>query len=642
MAALGLDYCGGADMKLDERDVDLALASAKIGIWKWYVDSRPSTWSPTLPALVGSSEEDFDGTLDGFLAFVHPDEKDAVRTRVDAALENKEQDFAIEHRLLVDDKLRWLCGRGSVLLGSEGEVIGLMAIMRDLTEGKHAPFDVESEGEPFRLYSELASDYIYSIDLLTKNLVPSIVAGSFQRTTGYAVEELEEHGGWLSIVHPDDAAKMESLMGELAKGLPLVNEYRITTKSGELRWLRDRIHPIMSSAGQLIGLKGGVQDISDRKNLEAQLYHTRKMESLAHLAGSVAHDFNNLLTVMFAANSMLGAECSSESGKEALSLLETATERAKDLTSSLLTFSRRQVAIRNPTKLADILARARPILERAAGERVTISTKDESEGAMAAVDSSQIELVLLNLVVNARDAMPDGGEVTISASTQKFERNSKGRPPDLSPGEYCKLSVSDTGTGIDNDAMPRVFEPFFTTKDVGSGTGLGLAAVYGAIHQHEGVVTIDTELGVGTTFTVYLPLCDSAVVVSESPAEPAKIGGREKILLVEDDALVRSVTVRALKELGYEVLSVSTAEQALDLVDEIDLVLTDVRLPRMPGTKLAEIVATDHPALPIVLMSGLVEDNEQKRVIESERFLFLSKPFTPIGLAKRIREALGD
>jgi CheY-like chemotaxis protein len=281
-------------------------------------------------------------------------------------------------------------------------------------------------------------------------------------------------------------------------------------------------------------------------------------------------------------------------------------------------------------------------LERAAGERVTITTKDESKGAMAAVDSSQIELVLLNLVVNARDAMPEGGNVTISASTQTFERHTKDRPPELTPGDYCKLSVSDTGTGIDNEAMPRVFEPFFTTKDVGSGTGLGLAAVYGAIHQHEGVVTIETELGVGTTFAIYLPLCDSALVERKSPAEPATIGGREKILLVEDDALVRSVTVRTLEELGYNVVSVSTAEQALDHIDEIDLILTDVRLPRMPGTRLAELVASDHPTLPIVLMSGLVEDNEQKRVIESERFLFLSKPFTPTGLAKRIREALGD
>lgn len=629
---------------LSVEDLALALSSSQVGVWKWLLREDVVIWSPETYELFRIDPKDVKGklTFEAYKSRIHIDDVAKLVSTIESALATG-SDYRIEHRLNFGGEVRWIRGQGRVLRDESGKAYCVTGTVQDITEEHERVEELAEAGRRFRLYSELASDYIYSIDLLDPSATPQIVGGSFERTTGYAPDEIVSIGGWSVLMHPDDQGRIASVMTELKQGLPVVNEYRIRTKAGDYRWLRDRMRPVLSAEGELIALNGGVQDITERKSLLDQLSHAQKMKALAHLAGSVAHDFNNLLTVMCGASGIVRRQVAGTLDLSALDALDTATQRAADLTSSLLTFSRRQVAIRQPKSVQQLLEGAMPILTRAIGEKVSIALAGSAEKVYVTADSSQLELALLNLVVNARDAMPGGGAIVIAAGEESWGELDVDKPAELAAGRYASIAVSDTGTGISNEAMPHLFEPFYTTKDVGNGTGLGLAAVHGVVMQHDGAIRVASDAGVGTVFTLYIPTTEpvSSGRRRISTSNMA-IGGTEYVLVVEDDSLVREVTLRNLVELGYTVIGAASAEEALALVEEVDIVLSDVRLSNMAGTELAEHIAKTWPDTPVVLMSGLVEDDTQKAVIESGQFAFLPKPFTLGGMARCLRQALAE
>lgn len=627
---------------LSVEDLALALSSSRVGVWKWLLREDVVIWSPETYELFRLDPKDVDGklTFEAYKARIHHDDVANLVATVEHALATC-SDYRVEHRLNFDGEVRWIRGHGRVLSDEAGNVYCVTGTVQDITEEHERIEELAEAGRRSRLYSDLATDYIYTIDLLSPTATPEIIGGSFERTTGYAPEEIVSVGGWSVLMHPDDQERVASVMAELRKGFPVVNEYRIRTKSGDYRWLRDRLRPVLSPEGELIALNGGVQDITERKSLLDQLSHAQKMKALAHLAGSVAHDFNNLLTVMCGASGIVRRQAAGTLDLSALDALDAATQRAADLTSSLLTFSRRQVAIRHAKGVQQLLQDAMPILTRAIGERVSISLVGGAENVYVVADSSQLELALLNLVVNARDAMPDGGTITITAGEESWGELNLDKPAELAAGRYAFIAVSDTGTGISNEAMPHLFEPFYTTKEAGSGTGLGLAAVHGVVLQHDGAIRVASDSGSGTTFTIYIPTTEPVGGTRRRISTSSMaIGGTEHVLVVEDDSLVREVTLRNLVELGYTVIGAGSAEEAIPLVGQADVVLSDVRLPSMAGTALAEHIAKTWPGKPVVLMSGLVEDDTQKAVIESGQFIFLSKPFTLGGMARCLRQAL--
>ncbi|MEO8430842.1 MAG: response regulator [Acidobacteriota bacterium] len=385
------------------------------------------------------------------------------------------------------------------------------------------------------------------------------------------------------------------------------------------------------AAGTLYEIKGYLVDDSERRQLEEELRQSQKMESIGRLAGGVAHDFNNLLTVILGYTDALLEDAAPDAPHRAdLTEIQNAGERAAALTRQLLTFSRRQVLQPRLLDLSDLVARVQGMLERLLGDDIEVVARLDAGVGLIRADASQIEQVVLNLCVNARDAMPGGGTLTIETRRVRVD-GSPGSPARVGPGNYAVLSVSDTGHGIEPDVLPKLFEPFFTTKKLGEGTGLGLSTVYGTVKQSNGDITVETAVGIGSVFRVYLPVIEEATVAdATTPAPVERVVGSETILLVEDEEGVRRITSRLLQARGYEVLEAADGLEAIGICERhegtIDLLITDMMMPRMNGRDLSLRIQTLRPDIRVLFVSGYTADSQIRAEIEQAGKAFLQKP----------------
>lgn len=411
--------------------------------------------------------------------------------------------------------------------------------------------------------------------------------------------------------------------------------------------------PIRTGSGEVIGLVGISRDVTARiqaeaalRSAEEQLLHSQKMEAMGQLAGGVAHDFNNVLSVILAHGEMLLEEVPIEDAKYAdLSVIVGAAQRAAALTRQLLAFSRRRVMEPRVVDLNTAVRGVDQMLRRIIGEDVDLRTELTSEPTTVRADSSQLEQVVMNLTVNARDAMPKGGAIAIETQVVEVGAEESDAHPGLPAGRFVRLRVSDTGLGIDPTTQKRIFEPFFTTKEVGRGTGLGLSTVYGIVQQCGGRITLESEVGRGTTFTIHLPLADEPP--DEAPARPVtppRAKGAGTVLVVEDDDEVRQVTVRILREHGYTVLQTGRPWDAPTLAmgrpEGIDLLLVDVVMPGLSGPKVAEELSKLVPGLRVLLMSGYAGSLGEGELLLSPAMRYIEKPFSPAALVKLVGELL--
>jgi PAS domain S-box-containing protein len=390
---------------------------------------------------------------------------------------------------------------------------------------------------------------------------------------------------------------------------------------------------------------GIVRDISDRKKLENQLHQSQKMEAFGQLAGGVSHDFNNLLTVILGYSDMLLAKLPADDPKTRMvGQIHRAGERAASLTRQLLAFSRQQVLETKVLDLNAIVADIEKMLRRLIGEDVQISIVLAPEISAVKVDAGQIEQVIINLAVNARDAMPQGGKLTIETKNADLDEFYAKTHVEARPGRFVMLAISDTGGGMTPEVKARIFEPFFTTKGVGQGTGLGLAVVHGIVKQSGGNVDVYSEAGIGTTFRIYLPGVEQPAAALPGSAPEAPTQGQETILLVEDEDNVRDLATVVLEGCGYRVFTAPEGLAALQLMatcrEAIDLLVTDVVMPQMGGRKLAETLLAEHPELRVLFMSGYTDDAVVRHGVLQANANFLQKPFTPTSLARKVREVL--
>jgi len=387
-------------------------------------------------------------------------------------------------------------------------------------------------------------------------------------------------------------------------------------------------------------------DTSERRLLEEQFRQSQKIEAVGRLAGGVAHDFNNLLTVIIGYNESLDFdELLGDSAREAVQQIRLATERATMLTRQLLAFSRRQVLQPQTLDLRDVTRQLAPMLRRLLGEDIELTTRWGDAPAVVRADPGQIEQVLMNLAVNARDAMPKGGRLTVEIDPVEFGLEFVAAHPYVVPGHYIDLVVSDTGTGMTADTRARVFEPFFTTKPQGQGTGLGLAMVYGIVKQSEGYIWVESETGQGTTFRVALPRVEADSTPERAPAEAmGSPGGHETILVVEDEDALRELDRQILMRCGYRVLHARTGPEALSVVEAhtgpIHLLLTDVVMPMMSGRELADRLQATLPGLKVLYMSGYTSDAMLRHGVSAAAVAFIQKPMSPPALARKVREVL--
>ena len=520
--------------------------------------------------------------------------------------------------------------------GLDGEYFGRIWSYRDITEKKR------SETRFRRLVDSNAQGVIF---WNTKGQITE-ANDSFLKLMGYTRADLEAGPiDWFAMTPPEWAERDQHALKELAaKGVctPFEKEY--------IRKDRSRVTVLIGAATFEDNPQEGVcfvLDLTDRKKIESQFRQAQKMEAIGQLAGGVAHDFNNILsTVQMQADLMKYDGGLSAPQSESLEEIAASVQRATALTRQLLLFSRREIFQPRDLDLNEVIATTTKMLKRMLGETIEMQLKLAAQQLFLHADAGMLDQVLMNLCVNARDAMPGGGQLVIETAGMEIDDLAVSQCVQARPGSFVRLSVSDNGVGIPPEILPQIFEPFFTTKDVGKGTGLGLATVFGIVEQHQGWINVYSEVGQGTTFRIYLPrLTGNVLMKSAPPALPALRGGNETILLVEDDPALRVAVRKALSQLGYRIIEAPTGVKALEVWqengEEISLLLTDLVMPDgMSGKDLAQRLMRENPKLKVIFMSGYSAEVVGKDFPFTEDVNFLTKPFPAQKLAQTIRDRL--
>jgi two-component system, cell cycle sensor histidine kinase and response regulator CckA len=604
--------------------------------------------SPAYERIWGRGREAAYSDPARWIETVHP----ADRERVAAAVARQAlAPYQEEYRILrPDGEERWILDRAFPVRNADGEVERIIGVARDITEPKRA------EARFGALIQEIG-DVIYVLD---PSGVVLTTSPSVHTVTGYLPAEFVGRNA-LDLVHPEDRDAVRETLDEAvaAPGDTVRVEHRIRTKAGEVRHIE-------SVARSLLGdpAVGGVlvtsRDVTQRVSLERQVRQMQKMESVGRLAGGIAHDFNNILTVIRSQTDLLLMESEAGSMAEELSLIQGAADRAANLTGQLLAFSRDQVLQPRRVDLREVVRSSGRLLERIIGADVRIVHRLEEEVPLVRLDPGQLEQVLLNLAVNARDAMPQGGTLTLAVAQEEVGDAMAHALPGLSPGAHVTLSVADTGSGMTEEVRQRVFEPFFTTKEKGKGTGLGLAMVYGTVKQSGGSIHVESSPGRGSIFRLRFPVTEVPSeahgpdpLPSVSPLEAAHPGrgrspgppggGTARILVVEDDPAVRRAVVRVLARFGIQVTEAQDADSALAALEgggSFDLVLTDLVLPGADGLRLVERIRELRPGIRLIVMSGYAHGTIGSGSSLPPDLPFLQKPFSPSTLLARVRAEL--
>lgn len=546
-----------------------------------------------------------------------------------------------DEKYVLDDHVTWIHTLKVPVRDSTGSVIGILATFWDITERKHA----EDRLHLLATVLELAANAIVITD--RKGDI-EWVNPAFTKFTGYQLEEvLGKTPGDIVKSGVHDANFYKTMWDTLLAGESWQGELTNRRKDGSLYQEVQTITPIKNRDGVISRFVGIKVDISDRKKLEREVIEAQKMESVGRLAGGVAHDFNNLITVItgYTEMAMENADKDSHVHRDLVQVLKSA-ERAASLTRQLLAFSRKQVLKPAILDLNHVVLVCTKMLERLVGEDIAFIVKADEAVWPVLADLGQIDQVLMNLVVNARDAMPQGGSVVVETSNVELDEKIASKHFDIEPGAYVCVAVSDTGCGMDVETQQHIFDPFFTTKELGKGTGLGLATVIGIIKQSGGSIWVYSELAKGTTFKIYLP----RVYVEERMAPAACLDsgiarGTETILLVEDEEALLLLTERILLHAGYAVLCAANGLEALKLAEQSDipvhLLLTDVIMPGISGRELVKLLSAQHPGLKILYMSGYTDTAISAHGVLDVGVHLLGKPFTSAQLTQKVREVLG-
>lgn len=527
-----------------------------------------------------------------------------------------------------------------------GGVGGLVGMITDITGLKQAEAELQESEQRFRLMAETIQDVFW---IATPGIGKMVyVSPAYEQVWGRPCQELNQSPqAFLEAIHPEDRERVKSeITAAREQGIPWSHEYRVIQPDGAVRWIQDRGFPVRDDQGRVTLFTGVATDVTEHKVLEAQLLQAQKMEAVGRLAGGVAHDFNNLLMAITGYGELMrGNILRDDPLYSHLENILKAGDRAAALTQQLLTFSRQKIIQPQVIDLNRVVLDLEPMLRRLIGEDLDLEIVTDRRPAVVKADPGQMGQIIMNLVVNARDAMPQGGRLTLKTALPEFKESRNTRFGLAPPGDYVRLVVQDTGAGMDEATQAHVFEPFFTTKEVGKGTGLGLSTVYGIVKQSGGYLDLESSPGAGSTFTIYLPRLE-AIVVPPRVKIPitANFQGEETILLVEDEDMLRGLLAKFLRLYGYTVLEARHGGEALLTCERhpgpIHLMVTDVVMPQMSGRELADRLTPLRPEMQVLYMSGYTEDALVQHGVADLSVAFLQKPFRPIELARRVHAVL--
>ncbi|MEN3951834.1 response regulator [Iodidimonas sp. SYSU 1G8] len=647
-----------AEMALRQSMVGMRLAidAARLGAWDYSPVDEKLHWDRRCKAIFGVPD-DAAFTLETVYARCHPEDTDRILEGVRAALDPAGTgELSDEYRVVRDNGEEvWVAVRGQAFFEG-GACIRLTGIMQDITDRKRSEHAMMARNQALEakvLESTRERDRMWTLsqDLMTVFLqdgTMGLVNPAWHRVLGWTESELLGRH-MLDMVHEDDAAGTGAAMQGLLEGAPCPGfDNRVRTRDGAYRWIRWTASP----EGGMVYAVG--RDITEELENAEKLRQTQKMEMIGQLTGGVAHDFNNLLTVIvgnldMAAKAVvtLNTPPATERVRRLLENARRGTERATALTQRLLAFARRQPLDPKPIDSNQLVLGMSDLFNRTLGDHIAVSTELDQEIWLTHADGYQLENALLNLAVNARDAMPDGGRLVIQTRNCSLDDRDAAEQADIAPGHYVLIAVTDTGTGMDRETVAQVFEPFFTTKDIGHGSGLGLSQVYGFVKQSGGHVKIYSETGLGTTVKIYLPRMveprdDTG---ADNPTVRGPADGQTTILVVEDDEDVRVYSTELLRDLGYRVLEAVNGAAALAVLrehPEVRLLFTDIGLPGgMNGRELADAVRRLRPRLRILFTSGFATNAVAHSGRLDPGIQLLPKPFTYELLAARIAGVLG-
>jgi two-component system cell cycle sensor histidine kinase/response regulator CckA len=640
----------------------VALDAAGIGVVQWEPATGRLAYGGHVRGVFGRDADDLPDTMDALLALVHPDDRPRIEGQVRAIVKapiTQGGTFDAELRVVQPDgTYLWIAAQGQRFFDKHGNLARFVVVGRNTTPGHLLEEESESRGRLLNAVLANAPDSIYAKDLQGRYVLNNAMN---LRLLGLRVAA-DVHGKTVFDLFPPEIAERFDADDRhvLTTGQAVVNreEPHLKDAQGRQRWFLTTKVPLREADGQIIGLLGISRDISDWKRLEQQLLQAQKMETVGRLAGGVAHDFNNLLTIILGSLELLRVGHRARAASH-LENIETAATQAAHLTRQLLAFSRQQIVEPKVVDVNELINDARRMLSRLINEDIELMTRPRPGLWRVSVDPMQLMQVLVNLVVNARDAMPHGGKLTIETDNVTLGEDYIDRHSHVKPGEFVMLAVSDNGCGLSDEARAHLFEPFFTTKELGKGTGLGLATSYGIVKQSGGFIFPYSEAGKGATFKVYLPRATAEIkAMPERDRDRERVStmevsvlprGAETVLLVEDNDLLRQMATETLERHGYTVIAARDGVDALTLIDRqperdrrpVHLLLTDVIMPNMSGRELAGNFQRRFPDVRVLYMSGYASDAIVHHGMLDPGIELLQKPYTPLALIRRVQEVLG-
>jgi two-component system cell cycle sensor histidine kinase/response regulator CckA len=603
-------------------------------VFRGYTDGSIDTFDRKIETLTGYPKEDFDSRRRKWSDLILAEDLAAAKNEFLAGLKTTgayEKEYRIRKK---SGEIIWVQVHGQIFLDGAGRIDFVNGVIFDVSDRKNLE---EERDHLFNMSMDMFC--VAGFDGFFKQLNPA-----WSKTLGWPETELLSRP-WLDFVHPEDRPATAAAGERLQTGQPVIQfENRYQCLDGSYRWVSWNSFPLLEE--KLIFAVA--RDITEKRHMEEQLLKAQKMEAVGRLAGGVAHDFNNLLTAITGYSEMMLMDLRPEDPLYSFAEeITKAVNRGASLTNQLLAFSRKQILQPRVINLNDMVQDMDKMLCRLIGEDIGIVTVIDPELGLVKADPGQVEQIIMNLAVNARDAMPHGGKLTIETANVDLDQAYAQGREGVTPGPYVMLAVSDNGTGMDTDTLSHIFEPFFTTKESGKGTGLGLATVYGVVKQSGGHIWVYSEPGQGTTLKVYLPRVEESLEMVKPKAAPVtSLEGKETILLVEDDVGLRELISTALRKYGFTVLEAAQGGEALLLCERekapIHLLLTDVVMPQISGTALAGRLKLLHPEMQVLFMSGYTEDAIVHHGVLNSDVNFIPKPFRMVALVQKVREVLDN
>jgi PAS domain S-box-containing protein len=641
-------------LKESEKRYELVIAGSSAALWDWNLLNGKIYYAPRFRELLGYASDELPAGEDGWYDYVHTEDRDKVRESLRAHLDSRIP-YMVEFRLRTKSgAYRWFEGRAQALWDDSGKPYRMAGSITDITERKLAEQALRDSEERFRQLARAMDEVFWMRSIAPERVL--YVSPAFSRIWGVSTEALYETPSlWLDLIIPEDRERVRATFENFLKSESVQTysaEYRLQSSDGPARWIYDKGSKILDRDGKPYRLCGLARDITERKHAEeshsalmAKLQQSQKMDAIGRLAGGIAHDFNNLLTAI-AGNARMARQDISPTHplQENLAEIENASGRATELVKQILAFSRRQEMERKPLNPSIVVADAVKFLRSTLPATVEIQATLDPDLPSVLANATQINQVLMNLATNAAHAMHNTGILALTLNAVVVDPATASTIPDLQQGKYVRLTVKDNGPGIGATILPHIFEPFFTTKAAGQGTGLGLSVVHGIVKSHGGAITVDSEVGKGTTFQLFFPIVEAPVPPPAPTADKDVRGQGERILFVDDEHSIVFITSRMLRRLGYTVTGFTNPLEALAAFqsnpDQFDLVVTDMSMPYMDGPRLIGEIQKIRPELPIVMTTGYIrpEDVESAKRLGIEDLIL--KPNTINELSQALHEIL--